>query len=485
MITAAENSIDHIYTKKVGDLHFRDLSVCPVQTPVFEVARLMAKDKISCFFIGDSPNEIIGFVTDITLRDRVIAHQLPFDTEVGEIMDRNIVYIQSSAFLYEALLMMFRTKTRYLLVKNKEIFEGWISRNKILSEQAQGPFVFIQSVKQSMDTDELKEKWQQVPQIIHQLIEKGLKSQIVNQIITTVADTIALRIIENTIREIGEPPAKFVFFILGSEGRAEQTLKTDQDNAIIYEDKANEHREMVREYFLDFADRVSFALDQVGFVFCKGGFMAKNPKWTHSLSHWKRNYESWIQESTPDTVMKYSTFFDCRAIYGEFGLLEDLKKFMDQQLENPPEKFFINMGTNALQFEPPLTFFKNIKTYKIDGEKNFNIKKTMTPIVDLVRMFALKYRIFETNTGERIRMLEEQKIFTEREAKEISHAYYYLMGLRLEKQSLQLMDNKENPTNHVSIEELTKVQMVTLVEIFKVIKEFQLKIKIEFTKNIF
>jgi CBS domain-containing protein len=381
--------------------------------------------------------------------------------------------------------MMFRTKTRYLLVKNKEIFEGWISRNKILSEQAQGPFVFIQSVKQSMDTDELKEKWQQVPQIIHQLIEKGLKSQIVNQIITTVADTIALRIIENTIREIGEPPAKFVFFILGSEGRAEQTLKTDQDNAIIYEDKANEHREMVREYFLDFADRVSFALDQVGFVFCKGGFMAKNPKWTHSLSHWKRNYESWIQESTPDTVMKYSTFFDCRGIYGEFGLLEDLKKFMDQQLENPPEKFFINMGTNALQFEPPLTFFKNIKTYKIDGEKNFNIKKTMTPIVDLVRLFALKYRIFETNTGERIRMLEEQKIFTDREAKEISHAYYYLMGLRLEKQSLQLMDNKENPTNHVSIEELTKVQMVTLVEIFKVIKEFQLKIKIEFTKNIF
>ena len=120
MITTAENNIDHIYTKKVGDLHFRNLSVCPVHTPVFEVARLMAKDKISCFFIGDSPNEIIGFVTDITLRDRIIADKLSFDTPVREIMDRNIVYIQDSAFLYEALLMMFRTKTRYLLVKNKD-----------------------------------------------------------------------------------------------------------------------------------------------------------------------------------------------------------------------------------------------------------------------------------------------------------------------------------------------------------------------------
>jgi CBS domain-containing protein len=143
------------------------------------------------------------------------------------------------------------------------------------------------------------------------------------------------------------------------------------------------------------------------------------------------------------------------------------------------------MGSNALQFEPPLTFFKNIKTYKIDGEKYFNIKKTMTPIVDLVRVFALKYRIFETNTGDRIRILEERKIFTPKEAKEISHAYYYLMGLRLEKQSLQLMQEKGNPTNNVSTEELTKVQIVTLIEIFKVIKEFQLKIKVEFTKNIF
>ncbi|MFD2203622.1 DUF294 nucleotidyltransferase-like domain-containing protein [Shivajiella indica] len=475
---------DHFYSKKVGDLHYRGLFICSGETPVFKIASLMAKEKISCLFIGDP--EIKGFVTDITLRDKVLAKNLSPSIQVREIMDKNIYAINKDSYLYEALLLMFQTKSRYLLVREGEEFVGWLSRNKILTEQYQGPFIFIQSVKQAIDLDELVQKWRIVPQMVHQLIERGVRSAIINQIITTISDSITLRIIENTIKELGDPPAKFVFFVLGSEGRGEQTLKTDQDNAIIYEDKANEQRELVRSYFLEFADRVSSALNTIGIVFCKGGFMAKNPKWTHSLSHWKRNYESWIQDSGPEPVMKYSTFFDCRAIYGEFSLLEELKEFMDIQLQHPTEKFFLNLGVNALQYEPPLTFLKrNIKTFDIDGEAHFNIKKTMSPIVDLARVFALKHRVFETNTGKRIEKLRGLGVFTEKEAKELNHAYYYLMALRLEKQALQIIEKGQNPVNYVSVKQLTKVQLVTLIEIFKVIKEFQLKIKLEFTKNIF
>lgn len=475
---------DHFYSKKVGDLHFRGLHVCSGKTPVYEVASIMAKEKISCLFIGDP--EILGFVTDITLRDKVLAKNLTPSIEVEQIMDRGIFSIDKNDFLYEALILMFQSKSRYLLVRDGNDYTGWLSRNKILTEQYQGPFVFIQSVKQAMDVEELAQKWRIVPQIVHQLIERGIRSYIVNEIITMVSDAITWRVIENTLKDLGEPPAKFVFFVLGSEGRGEQTLKTDQDNAIIYEDKANEQRELVRAYFLELAERVSSALDFIGIVFCKGGFMAKNPKWTHSLSHWKRNYESWIQDSGPETLMKYSTFFDCRAIYGEFSLLDELKEYMNVQLKNPTEKFFLNLGNNALQYEPPLTFLKrNIRTFDIDGEAHFNIKKTMAPIVDLARVFALKHRIFETNTGKRIEALKRIGVFTEKEARELNHAYYYLMALRLEKQSLQIIEKGQKPVNYVAVNQLTKVQMVTLIEIFKVIKEFQLKIKLEFTKNIF
>lgn len=475
---------EHFYNKKVADLHFRYLLIAKAETPVFQAAQMMAKAKVSCLFVGEE-NGIEGFVTDIVLRDKVLAKKLPFETPIKEVMDAGIVSISAEAFLYEALLLMYKTKTRYLLVEAENGYRGWISKNKILSEQAQGPFIFIQSVKQAVDTDELTQKWRQVPGVIIQLLKTGIKAEIVNQVISTITDAITLKIIENVIREMGPAPAKFVFFVMGSLGREELTLTTDQDNAIIYEDKANEQRELVREYFLEFANRVSTDLNRIGIAYCEGDFMAKNPKWTHSLSHWKRNYENWIHEASQETVMKYATFFDCRAIFGEYFLLEELKVYMGQQLEKPSERFYVNLGTNALQYEPPLTFFKGIKTYDIAGERHFDIKKTMTPIVDLARLFALKHRIFETNTGRRIQALEKLEVFQSKEAKELLHAYYYLMGLRLEKQSVQLIEKAEKPSNDININELTKVQTVTLVEIFKVIKTFQLKIKLEFTKDIF
>lgn len=415
---------DTFYTQKVGSLNPRDLITSPATASIAATAKIMGEEKTSCIFITDDTDNIIGYVTDITLRDQVIAQNIPPSSPVETITKKDIVSIDADAYIYESLLLMFQTKTRYLLVVNDGKFSGFISRTKLLSEQSQSPFLFIQSVKQATSVKELREKWSQVPAIVEQLLQRGVKSETVNQVITTVSDTIALRVIDDVIHEVGPPPSRFVFITLGSEGRKEQTLKTDQDNAIIYEDKANEHREEVRAYFLDFADRISTHLDTIGFSFCKGGFMAKNPKWTHSLSHWKRNYDSWMMESTQETVMKYSTFFDNRPIYGDFSILNELHDYMEEQLNAPLERFFFNMATNALQYEPPLTFFKGIRTFTVGEQKVFDIKKAMTPIVDITRVFALKHKIFLTNTGERLDALALANHITEEELLELKQAYY-------------------------------------------------------------
>src|SRR5690554_427749 len=480
-----QNTTDIFYAQKVASLDPRSLLTCDVAMPIYRVAERMAQEKTSCMFITDEAGKVSGYVTDITLRDQVIAKRISVETPVMEVMERNLVAIDREAFIYEALLLMFQTHTRYLLLTSGEKYVGFISRNKLLSEQSQSSLVFIQSVKQATSMEELKSKWEQVPGIVQRLLERGIKSEIVNQIITAVSDTIVLRVIDHVIHEMGQPPSKFVFITLGSEGRKEQTLKTDQDNAIIYEDKANEQRELVREYFLKFADQVSEALNTIGFSFCKGDFMAKNPKWTHSLSHWKRNYDEWIMASTQETVMKYSTFFDNRAVYGDVGILEELHAHMDLQLQAPLPRFFLNMAQNSFQYEPPLTFFKGIKTFTVDEKKVFDIKKAMTPIVDLTRVFALKHRIFETNTGERLKILAEKGHFTPEEYQEIRHAYYYLMALRLESQARQIINEKVAPQNVIFLEKLTKVERVALVEVFKVIKDFQLKVKIQFTNSLF
>jgi CBS domain-containing protein len=478
---------DQLFSRRIETLELRPMVLCAAYVPIHEVARRMAEARTSCYFITDADvdGRIIGYVTDITLRDKVVAGLADARLPVETILDAPVVSISSRAFVYEAILLMFRTKTRYLLVETDGEYVGFLSRNKLLTDdQAQSPFLFIQSVKQSQAVPALKRRWEQVPEMVYQLLNRGVKPEIVNQVITTVSDTIALKLIEGAIAELGPPPARFVYMVLGSEGRQEQTLLTDQDNAIIYEDKANEQRELVRAYFLKFAERVSDQLNAIGFSYCEGGFMAKNPKWTHSLSHWKRNYVAWMTEANPEAGMQFAASFDCRYLYGDAEIMDELHTFLDVELQKPRERFFHYMAVNALQYEPPLTFFRNIRTFAVGSQQVFNLKRTMSPIVDLVRMYALRHRIFATNTGERLEALRAAGAFTERETQELLQAYYYLMGVRLKKQAAQLISDHLTPDNFLDPKTLTKVEQVTLKEIFKVISDFQLKIKVGFTKTL-
>ncbi|RYE36783.1 MAG: CBS domain-containing protein [Sphingobacteriaceae bacterium] len=480
----SNGATDQIYSKKIIDIEQREIISCSYDTPIYEAAAKMARAKVSCLFVKDEHDKINGYVTDITMRDNVVARQVDAAGPISSVMDNPVISISTQAYVYEALLMMFRTKTRYLLTEENGEYVGSLSRNKLLSEQAQSPLVFIQSVKSATSVTELKQKWRRVPLFVIQLLDRGVNAEIVNQVITTIADTIALKVIESAIAELGPPPAKFVFMTLGSEGRKEQSLKTDQDNAIVYEDKANEQRELVRDYFLTFADIVSERLNTIGFVFCSGGFMAKNPKWTHSLSHWKRNYTEWMEESVPETIINFSTFFDCRFIYGEVAIMNDLKSFLDEALKKPMEKVFFHMANNALQYEPPLTFFRNIRTITKDKQEVFDIKKAMTPIVDLVRIYALKNRVFEVNTGERLKALQQKGVFTETEVQELSQSYYFLMSMRLKNQANQIIHDKSDPDNYIHLDKLTTIEEATLKEIFKIIKNFQLGIKVRFTNRL-
>lgn len=477
--------MNELYTKSIDSIEHLEVLSCDENTPVHKAAALMTAHKLGCLFVRNEQQEITGYVTDITLRDNVVAKQADMSQPVRNIMDNPIVSIDANTYVYEAILMMFRTKTRYLLIKKEGKYIGFISRNKLLGEQAESPLAFIQSVRQARSEDELKRKWEHVPVVITQLLNNNVPAAIVNQIITSISDTIALKVIEDVTNEIGAPPARFVFMVLGSEGRKEQTLKTDQDNAIIYEDKANEQRELVRDYFLKFAKMISDRLNLIGFSYCTGGFMAQNPKWTHSLSHWKRNYESWMLEPVPETVIKFSTFFDCRYIYGDVTIIDELRVFLDKELQQPMEKLFFHMAKNALQYQPPLTFFKNIRTFKRGKQEVFDIKKAMTPIVDLVRVYALKNRIFEVNTGDRLKALRDKGIFTEADFQELMQGYYFLMGMRLKKQATQIIRDKKEPDNYVNLSSLTRIEELTLKEIFKTIENFQIRIKLAFTNNLF
>ena len=475
---------DKFYSQKVRTIAPNRIISCNAHDSVQQAARIMGKYQVSCLFIKDG-EDIIGYVTDITLRDKIVATGITTTTAVKEVMGIPIFSVPEEIPIYEAIMLMFREKIKYLLITHSGEYTGVISRNKLLSDQAQSPFVFIQSVKLSQSIEELKKKWEKTHEFVLHLLNRGVKTEIINQLITNVSDVIFQKVVAIVIQQMGDPPAKFVYMILGSEGRKEQTLVTDQDNAIIYEDKIDKQREQVRKYFLEMSKKVSYHLDSIGFAYCKGNLMAKNPKWTHSLSHWKQNYETWINLSEPEDVMHTSAFFDCRMVYGEESIFNELQKYLCYKLDRPLSRFLHHMTDQALKYEPPLTFLNNIKTFSQNNQKVFNIKKVMMPIVDLVRMYALRHGIFKTNTGERLNALKEQGIFSQDEYRELFQSYYYLMNVRLRHQANKNPTYNLKPDNLLELKSLTKVEQGTLKGIFKVIKNFQTKIKVDFKGNLF
>ncbi len=481
--TFEENFMDAdiIFSRRISSITPRLLVTCDPVTPIREVAALMADKQVNCVYIKEG-NNLTAFVSKDILVKEALALGMAGDSPVKEVAHKDVICIEKNALVYEALLALYPSKQEYILVKNGNESLGYLSRYRLLTEHAQSPLVFIQSVKLSNTILDLKEKWARVPELISLMIGRGVHAEIVNRIVTTIADEILLRVIDGVQKEMGPAPAKYCFMVIGSEARQEQTLATDQDNAIIYEDKANEQRELVRTWFLDFADRISTRLNDIGFKFCTGGFMAKNPKWCHSLSHWKRNYDMWINEAAPDTVTKFSTFFDCRFVYGEKDLFDELYDHMINCIDKTSSKFLMNLVTNALRYESPLTLFKNIKTFSNEERKVFNIKKAMNPIVDMMRMYSLKNKIVVANTGKRMNALVEAGHIDEVKYKELRHAYYYLMGVRLKSQSSEILNDFKEATNFIEPKKLTYVEQATLKEIFKFIKDLQWGIKMSFNK---
>lgn len=470
---------DLIFTRKIDTITPRMLVTCKPETPIHEVARLMDKNTVNCVFV-EQDEDIIAFASKDTLVKTALASKKRISTPVIDVAERKLLTISKDALLYDALLKLFLNSAEYLLVKDGKKSLGYLSRYRLLTEHAQSPLVFIQSVKLSNTVFELKEKWSKVPEFITSMTGRGVNAEIVNKIISTIADEILKQVILGVKKEMPPPPARFCFMVLGSEGRHEQTLATDQDNAIIYEDKAKDQREVVRTYFLEFADRISSRLNDVGFKFCTGGFMAKNPKWCHSLSHWKNNYVQWTKDSSPDQVIQFSTFFDCRFVYGEKALFEELQGHMLTCMDSASPRFLHSMVSNTMHYEPPLTIFQGIKTFVQDEKKVFNIKHAMTAIVDLARMYTLQYKIQETNTGLRLKLLFEAGHLEEARYKELMNAYYYMMGLRLRNQSAQILHDFTEASNLIEPKRLTMVEQATIKEIFKFLKTVQWGIKAKF-----
>ncbi|MCK4663612.1 MAG: cache domain-containing protein [Bacteroidales bacterium] len=460
--------------------HFiKDLIKCDMNTSITDVALLMTRKKQKVIFICQE-NKIIGVVNDSDLKTRVLAKNLEINKPVSEIMTAPVVYIQDNILLYEAVLLCNNENISHLAVKNNMgAIIGVISNEDILEMQRNTLSYLIREIEIAEDIHQIKIINEKAPVLIKALLESGGKTLNITRIITSLTDAISKRIIALAIETVGQPPCKFAFIALGSEGRMEQTLATDQDNAIIFDDSENVEIEEAYQYFHKLAEIINKNLDYAGYEFCKGDIMAKNPKWTQPLAVWKEYFSDWIINSDPQSILDACIFFDFRCIYGNREFTNELRDFVNELVEYKAV-FFHHLANSVIKFKSPVSLFGSIiGESDLDDNQAINIKKILLPIICFIRIYAIKNKLKETNSLERAEKLYSMKIFSKPLYDELVLSYNYLMLLRFRFQTIQLLNNNQ-PNNLIDINKLTDIEKTTLKKIFSEITNLQTKLSFDF-----
>ncbi|MGD9290418.1 MAG: DUF294 nucleotidyltransferase-like domain-containing protein [Desulfobacterales bacterium] len=465
----------------VENIYKRELVYCEQDLPIQAAAAVMSEHNSSSIFVHERGGDYVGVVTDNDLRKKVTATGLDILKPVSEIMSSPLSTISSDAMVFEALMEMMKRNIKHLAVRdtNSKVV-GVITNRDLLKAQGQSPFFIVREIARAQFINQIVQIRQQIPGLIQTLINTGAKARNITRFLTTVSDAILKKIIGFAMNELGPAPAKFVFIVMGSEGRKEQTLKTDQDNAIIIEDVNAASRQEVMEYFTTFGELVCNWLDEAGYALCKGNVMAKNPKWCQPLGTWKKYFSEWIHKAEPEALLQASIFFDFRGAYGDMTLIDGLRRHLFNSLDGWPG-FFRHLTENALFFTPPIGFFRNfLVESKGEHRDTFNIKAAMQPVVDYARIYALRHRIDETNTFERLNQLLSQKKISAQEHNELNTAYSYLMQQRFVTQVKAVITENSDPDNYVNPKTLSQIEQTMLKEIFKRIEKFQAKLSFDF-----
>ncbi len=450
---------------------------CKLDETIENAAKTMTRKKQDIVFITNQ-NEIIGVANDYDLRVRALAQSLDPGNPISLIMSSPILSIKDDALIYEANLMFTTTGVSHLAVKDSSgKIIGKISNEDIYSVQRNSLSYLIKEIEHSENVKHLKGIVTKLPVLVKALLDSGALIQNITRIVTSLTDAITERIIQLTIEEIGEAPCNFAFVVLGSEARMEQSLATDQDNAIIYHDDYNTPE--VQQYFLILAGKVNQALHETGYKLCKGDVMARNPKWNQPLETWKKYFSNWILTPDPQNILDTSIFFDLRYIFGDISLVEELKEFVFSVTQQR-DMFFHHLAQSVIWLKPPTGMFGKIKAVDDDKSHQYlEIKKIILPIISFIRVYALKNQLSVTNSHQRLKKLYASKIFSKELYDELYQSYNYLMMLRFRSQANQLLNN-EAPDNNIDTNELSDIEKTTLKKILSGVNNIQSKLNLDF-----
>ena len=442
---------------EVGSLLRRGPAWIPAGASIGEAARLMREERISSVLVRTDPP---GILTDRDLRNRVLAAGLGPEEPVTRVLSRPLQTVPHSTPTYEAWQRLLDAGVHHLPVTRGEEIVGVLSSSDLLRSTAQGPVAMIRRVERLPSRAELPGYAGQVKEMTAALLAGGLDALVIAGFVSRLNDALVRRILSWAEAELGPPPAPYSWIVFGSEGRMEQTLLTDQDNAIVLADEGRERR----DWFEALAERANRDLLAAGFPECPGGYMAR--RWLGPLSEWRDRFAGWMNVPSPRALLEASIFFDFRAVHGALDLAP-----LHAALAEAPRKvpFLRLMAATALDFHPPPSLMLRLK----GSSSVVDLKRhAISPIVFLARTLALSVGSGARTTLERLDAAALGAAMDRDQLETISEAYRFVVGLRLRLQ-LRKLRAGEAPTNAVHLAELSAIERSRLKDSLRAISVWQ------------
>ncbi|SDI03643.1 CBS domain-containing protein [Alteribacillus persepolensis] len=465
------------FIQRVQDMMVTPVCTVDLHTPVTEAAQTMIAENTSSLVVVNRSEEIAGIITEKDVVERVVAANKREGT-AEDIMSSNPYIITRHAYYYEAMSSFFINGVKHLPVvdeKNEKHAIGMISLSDLLKKKNRGTFDILQEIEQA-DEQTLPHIKHAIYDVVATLLQDDIPTFHTLEVITKLYDRLIGRSVElaiESVREkLGEPPAVFAFFLMGSGGRAEQFMLTDQDHFLVYDNTHSEaETEQVEAYFRALGNAIVYWLEQAGYKRCDGNMMASEINWRGTLSHWKDRLRTWGLRATNENILLGHNFLAFRYVYGDPALYDDFVHMVQTQFQQ--SRIFLLRAAEQEKQHPvpvldhPIRALFRLKRQGIDIKKH-----ALFPFHHSLQILAAKHGVFGNTPLHLIASLKAQGVISEKTADEWKFAYEVILSIRI-KHSWNRYQRNERPTSEIKFTQMKSRDKEELMVALKYIRALQ------------
>ena len=464
-----QSDLSPFLISKVSDIFLH--VACVVDTDESIYGALKKQQELRAKVIIVKEVEGYSIVTDTNLRQRVLLGENDISKKIGSIASKGLITIDVNDFLFNALLLMTHNAIKRVVVLENEKIVGVLEQLDLLSYFASHSHLVAVQIDKASTLSDLKLLDQDFKNLIITLRAKGVKVRYITKLIATLNFKVYKKVFEMCVEE--ELRDKCALIVMGSEGREDQTLRSDQDNALIIQNGID------TELFKAPMMKLNSHLLELGFPKCNGDVMVSNEFWRRNTSSYKELIEKWTYDMSDESVQNLSIFLDAKCVAGDCTLLDELVTYLHSSFHSRDD-VLAHIAKAVLNFDTPLSLFSGFVLEK-EYNNRLDLKKGgIFALVHGVRTLCLQYEIKATNTIERIKELNNIGVIDKTFATELIESFDTLSSIRLK---AMLEAKTIDEANYINPRNLEKNQRDLLKDSFKIINKFKKFMSFHFHLN--